>query len=181
VKFEIRGLLLATCLVSGAALAGGFDVTEQSVFSFYKSLELLTPAPIAVSPDIAVKCTRPSAAELAADEQRTGPHSNTFVNLYVNAIARQAIEDEAALFPVGAVIVKEKLNWSGTAPVAIGGMVKRPQGFDPANGDWEYFYAARAGGFASGRLENCISCHSQPAARDHVFLSGLRSPAASGP
>jgi hypothetical protein len=178
VKFGIRGLLIATFLVSDAALASEFSVTEQSVFSLYKSLELLTPAPIPVSPDIAIRCTTPSAAALAADERRAGPHSNAYVNLYVNAIAKQAIADEAARFPVGAVIVKEKLQ-NGTAVAVIGGMVKRPQGFDPANGDWEYFYAALTGGFASGRLESCISCHSQPAARDHVFLSRLHSPTAA--
>jgi hypothetical protein len=169
-------LLACACLLAAIALtdatrADELRVSEQSVFSFYKSLQLLTPDPIVVSPDIAVKCTTPSAAELTADEQRAGPHSNAFVMLYVNAVAKQTIEAGAVPFPTGAVIVKEKLK-SDASAAAVGGMVKRAPGFDPANGDWEYFYAARSGAFASGRLESCISCHSQARDHDHVFFSG---------
>jgi hypothetical protein len=178
-KVLICGCLLATMGMTGITRADEFRVTEQSIFSFYQSLELLTPDPIVVSPDLAVKCTTPSVAELMVDEQRAGPHSNTFVRLYVNAIAKQAVEAGAGPFPTGAIIVKEKLK-GDTSAAAVGGMVKRAAGFDPANGDWEYFYAARAGGFASGRLDNCISCHSQAKTRDHVFFSGLMSPAPSG-
>jgi len=157
--------------ITSAAHAEELTVTEQSVFSFSKSLVLLTPSPIIVSVELAIKCTTPTAAELAADERRIGPHSDAFVNLYVNELAKRAIADKAVLFPTGAVIVKEKLKRDVSA-TAVGGMVKRAAGFDPDHGDWEYFYAAKSGGFASGRLDNCIACHTQAKSRDYVFFAG---------
>jgi hypothetical protein len=173
-RSRICGLMLFWLGIASAGHAEELQdlmVSEQSVFSFYKSLDLLTPVPIIVSLNLAVKCTVPSAAELAAEELRTGPHTDAFVNLYVNELAKRAIADKAALFPTGAVIVKEKLKRDVSA-AAIGGMVKRAAGFDPDHGDWEYFYAAKSGGFASGRLGNCIACHTQAQSRDYVFYAG---------
>jgi Cytochrome P460 len=172
-KFWICGLILSWIAMPWIAMTSAghtqeLSITEQTAFSFYKALELLTPSPIVVSPELAVKCTTPSAAELAADEQRAGPHSNAFVNLYVNEIAKQAIAERVGLFPAGAVIVKEKLERDVSA-AAVGGMVKRSAGFDPDHGDWEYFYATKSGGFASGRLSTCVGCHAQAKARDYVF------------
>jgi hypothetical protein len=61
----------------------------------------------------------------------------------------------------------------------IGGMVKRQPGYDPEHGDWEYFYVELAselpkrrpikGRSATGRLANCIDCHSYTAETDYVF------------
>jgi hypothetical protein len=179
IRFRICGVLFSWMLLwtalASAAYAQEPDITEKSVFSFYKSLARLTPEPILVSPELAVKCTRPSVAERAADEQRVGPHSDTLINIYVNELAKRAIKEKAGSFPSGAVIVKEKLEYDvfSDPAVAVGGMIKRAPGYDPANGDWEYFYAAKSGGFATGRLDNCIGCHSQASARDHVFLTGI--------
>jgi Cytochrome P460 len=170
-RLWICGLMVSWLGITSAGHAEELTITEQSVFSFYKSLDLLTPSPIIVSVELAIKCTTPTAAELAADERRTGPHSDAFVNLYVNELAKRAIADKAVLFPTGAVIVKEKLKRDVSA-TAVGGMVKRAAGFDPDHGDWEYFYAAKSGGFASGRLDNCIACHTQAKSRDYVFFAG---------
>ncbi len=160
---RIAGLCL--CILASAAHAQELVITEQSVFSFYRSLHLLTPVPINVSGPIAFAC---SSTVIAAEQQRAGPHYDTPVNLYADGLARKAIEDKAAQFPRGAVIVKEKL--ADDRMTAVGGMVKRAPGYDPANGDWEYFYAAQSGGFATGRLEHCAACHAKATATDHVFL-----------
>jgi hypothetical protein len=145
------------------------------VLSSYKTLELLTPSPLVVSAQLASLCTTPTAAQLAADEQQFGPHSDTLINLYVNALAKRAIEHDQGRFPTGTVIVKEKLK-HGNSLNGMGGMVKRAPGFDPANGDWEYFYAGQSGGFASGRLSNCISCHAQAKSKDYVFSRPIDAP-----
>lgn len=157
-------------ILGGVTQAEEPDITEQSVFSFYKKLSLLTPAPLIVSARVAAACapvSPPSA--IAEEERRFGPHAEASINLYVNDAAKRAIEDESQRFPPGAVIVKEKLAPGGESMVAVGGMVKRAPGFDPANGDWEYFYAARSAGFTSGRLANCIACHAQAKSDDYVF------------
>jgi hypothetical protein len=39
--------------------------------------------------------------------------------------------------------------------------------YDPANGDWEYFYYS-LNAFSTGKLANCVDCH-RNGKRDHVF------------
>ena len=75
------------------------------------------------------------------------------------------------MFPAGAVIVKEKLaddGKEGGKVSGVGGMVKRPAGYDAANGDWEYFYYGGPGEFSSGRISSCMECHRAARARDFV-------------
>jgi hypothetical protein len=168
-------LVLAFGALAGAGLAQDLTVTNETAFTFYKSLQLLTPEPIVVSVRIAVLCTsNPPQLILDEETRRAGPHAATWIKLYVNEAAKKAIDDKAGRFPSGAVIVKEKFS-RGTSPEAIGGMIKRAPGYDPVNGDWEYFYSARTGGFASGRLGNCIECHSQAKSNDHVFYVGIHA------
>ena len=175
------GLLLYVTALGGAARADEPTITEQSAFSFYKTLSLLTPKPIFVSRRLVAACTAPSLSAYEEERRRAGPHADTMVNLYANDIAKKAIEAKARRFPTGAVIVKEKFEHDAAA-TAVGGMVKRAPGFDPAHGDWEYFYAVRSGGFASGRLSTCIGCHRQAKSDDYVFSLVLRSaPSASSP
>jgi hypothetical protein len=158
------GLLLGLLLLGGIAQAEEPAITAQNVFAFYKSLTLLTPEPLVVSWRIAVDCMAPAPSVMAEEESRFGPHTGAFINLYVNDAAKQAMAAGAGAYPLGAVIVKEKVGQD-----AVGGMVKRPPGFDPANGDWEYFYASRGGAFSTGRLANCIACHAQAKSADYVF------------
>jgi hypothetical protein len=47
-------------------------------------------------------------------------------------------------------------------------MIKRAKGYDPANGDWEYFFHDKAGKFTSGKLATCANCHNT-AVQDHTF------------
>jgi hypothetical protein len=155
------------------AAAPAPEIDAGSVFSFYKKLTLLTPQPVIVSAVIAVACVAPPSAAVVEEERRHfGPHAEVPINLYANEAAKANLS-AGRPFPPGAIIVKEKLN--GAEASAVGGMVKRMPGFDPANGDWEYFYAERSGSFAIGRLDNCIACHARAKSRDYVF-SGEESP-----
>jgi hypothetical protein len=79
-----------------------------------------------------------------------------------------AVAQKLDAFPAGAIIVKEKLGNDRSA-AAVGGMIKRDAGFDPANGDWEYFYVAKPGGFSTGHLQNCIECHARTKQTDYVY------------
>ena len=80
--------------------------------------------------------------------------------------------------PVGSVIVKEKEGqgyyFEGTARTAktrdgVGGMVKRPPGYDPAHGDWEYFYFEDPSKIESGKISSCVQCHAGASKTDYVF------------
>jgi len=48
-------------------------------------------------------------------------------------------------------------------------MIKRRPGYDPAHGDWEYFYFEDANKVESGKMNSCIQCHSGAADKDYVF------------
>ena len=51
----------------------------------------------------------------------------------------------------------------------VGGMIKRPAGYDPKHGDWEYFYFDDARKIESGRITSCVQCHSSAKDKDYVF------------
>jgi hypothetical protein len=53
----------------------------------------------------------------------------------------------------------------------VGGMVKRAAGFDPAHGDWEYFYFEDPAHIESGAIATCTGCHASARATDYVFGS----------
>jgi integrase len=72
-------------------------------------------------------------------------------------------------FPVGSVIVKEKaLTDSAKTKLAVAGMIKRAPGYDPAAGDWEFFYVEPGGPIDQGPIETCRACHGGAAPRDRV-------------
>lgn len=85
-------------------------------------------------------------------------------------------------YPIGTVIVKHSLSPSGVVNEYTA-MVKRGNGFDTANGDWEYFMLSGDGAIATDadgmQLRGdgptmmggmCLSCHSH-AGEDFIFTS----------
>lgn len=107
----------------------------------------------------------------------------------MNEQAAETFGKPQPAYPVGAIVVKEKHRSSGATTRAdrssavdsftvdgVGGMIKRPPGYDPAHGDWEYFYFEDPRHIEAGRMASCVQCHAAAADRDHVF--GGRSTAA---
>ncbi len=95
----------------------------------------------------------------------------------MNNLAADAFSLSANRYPVGAVIVKQKLvhgyrDKDGkpvNAANGVGGMVKRPPGYDPKHGDWEYFYFQDSSKVQSGRISSCVQCHDAAKDRDYMF------------
>jgi hypothetical protein len=170
-------LLVAAAVLTPATGEQPPTIDATTVFALRDSLTLLTPKPRQVSRRLADLCAMlppPGAAD--AERKRAGPHAQAFVNYYVSADGEAAMAAADGSFPVGTVIVKEKLEYADRAVTAVGGMVKRAPGFDPGNGDWEYFFAERGGDFAIGRIDSCAGCHARARSADFVFG---RPPAAS--
>jgi len=77
-------------------------------------------------------------------------------------------------YPTGTMILKTVEDEGGTL-IGRTGMAKRGNGFDPDNGDWEYFMWNPDNGdvVAQGAVAMCIGCHSQATTatngRDFVF------------
>jgi hypothetical protein len=81
---------------------------------------------------------------------------------------------ESPMFPQGSVIVKQKIGKgfderNKTLLYTI--MRKRELGYNPQLGDWEFAVVGPDGSTvqASGKLENCQTCHQGKTASDFVF------------
>jgi hypothetical protein len=116
---------------------------------------------------------------IAWAHQQHGPHAFCSVNIYMNEVAATAFEQSASPYPVNSVIVKEKwasadspdhIHLQGSnLPDGVGGMIKRPPGYDPDHGDWEYFNFENPNKIESGRISSCVQCHQSAEKTDHVF------------
>ena len=151
-----------------AVFAADLVVTEKNAPSFYRDFTRLTKRPHRVAPITATLCTIPSRAVVEREKQATGLHYMASVHLYASPAAMPAVTNRLSAFPVGAVIVKEKLADDGKVS-GVGGMIKRAAGYNASNGDWEYFYYGKPGEFSSGRLRSCIDCHRAAKTNDYVY------------
>jgi hypothetical protein len=173
-------LLLTGCSPgdnTGPPVATQPDV--QQVAATYGSLKSMTKEPVFVDPGLAMLCRGATQAEVEMARKTSGPHAHTAVSIFMNDLAAGAFGKPNARYPVGSIIVKQKKAleyWSATQPGemaasndGVGGMIKRPAGYDPAHGDWEYFYFEDARKIESGRINSCVRCHSGAANNDYVF------------
>jgi hypothetical protein len=163
------GMFTASALLLAGADAPSSDIAE--IVTSYQNLRRLTPEPVLTDPLLAIGCAAPTKKMLAQARKSNGPHMDAAINIYASDEAAEVLAgDRSRAFPVGAVVVKEKRN-VGYGTDGIGGMIKRAAGFDPKNGDWEYFYFSEESGLTAGRLRNCIDCHRGAKATDYVFGS----------
>jgi hypothetical protein len=168
VKSSLQWLVCAVAVAAAGIASAELTITQANAASFYRNFVRLTERPHQVAPLTAALCTIPSQAVVEREKQLTGPHYRTSVHLYASPAALPTIKSRAAPFPVGAVIVKEKLASDGMVS-GVGGMIKRHPGYDAANGDWEYFYYGGPGEFSIGRIESCVACHRAAKSTDHVY------------
>ncbi len=163
-------------------LADGHGIVPGDIAKIsaeYKDLKLMTPEPVFVNPELAMLCVGASKAMADSAKVDHGPHANCSVNVFMNDRAAKAFNQKSA-YPVDAIIVKEKQmlgyrteghgKWNGAGD-GVGGMIKREEGYDPSNGDWEYFYFDTIDNIESGRMSNCIECHARAKDTDYVFGS----------
>ena len=140
----------------------------------YRSLNKITKEPVYVDPGLALRCAGASEAELEAASKTFGPHAHTAITIYMNDLAAGVFGKANPTYPVGSVVVKEKKAIMTQGNDGVGGMIKRSPGYDPAHGDWEYFYFEDPGKIESGRMVSCVQCHSGAAGTDYVFGSWAR-------
>lgn len=159
----------------------GPDITE--IVKSYRDLKLMTPEAVFVNPETAYRCAGPSKEMIDKARLEKGPHADSAVKIFMNQLASKAFNDREA-YPVGSIVVKEKMrlglhdktNTEGRrAENEIGGMVKRPAGFDESNGNWEYFYKENGSDIDIGKIASCIQCHAKAKESDYIFGSWAKS------
>jgi hypothetical protein len=135
----------------------------------YKTWTKVNPKPFQIQPAAAAAC----ASALPA--LPPSPHLKKYVTVYVNALGKDAMTlQKSPHFPVGSVIVKEKLaKQDSRSPELMTVMVKRDRDYNAESGDWEYMVFDGAGKnvTARGKLENCGTCHREDPAKqsDYVY------------
>ena len=122
-------------------------------------------------------CALPPPDAEMRTERPDNPHMDKFINVFVNDAGRRSMSEELRpRFPVGSLVVKEKLPArDASEPELLTAMLKREAGFDPEGGDWEYLVLDGRGREvrARGKLESCRACHQAVADTDFVSRNYL--------
>ena len=101
-----------------------------------------------------------------------GKHATSFGFGYMNEVGRRGFEREPFSFPVGTVIVRERLRRSASFdPDRLVVMIKREKGFNRKANGWEFLTLSGAGTKILNREKNgkCLKCHASAAQNDFVF------------
>jgi hypothetical protein len=177
-------LLLTVTLFTGCEPSGtaakstaSSPADVKALAANYRTLRSMTKEPVEVDADLAMMCRGIEQRDVEAQRKIAGPHAMTAVSIFMNASAAETFGSAVPNYPLGSVIVKEKVARYANVTKGhdgVGGMIKRAAGFDPENGDWEYFYFEDANRIESGSLRSCVDCHSGASKTDHVFGSWAR-------
>ena len=131
--------------------------------------------PYYISSELDLLCAMPTAADYSR-ARKENPHSATFITVFVNSVGRSAMfQKGSSVFPQGSVIVKQKkdrgIKRDTTLLYTV--MRKRETGYNPRVGDWEFSVVKADGSTveASGKIENCQSCHIKKPSSDFIFRS----------
>jgi hypothetical protein len=179
---KLNAGIVFTAIVATATMAVVATAQRQeeqvAAVKGYQQWKLVNSEPYRMPMRVAVLCAAtPGGAGGGGID--AGPHNNKFVRVYVNDLAAPAmLEQKTPKFPVGSVIIKEKLaSKEARSPELSTVMVKHPAGYNPAQGDWEYMVlnGSATKVESSGKLESCISCHAGQSGEGYVFRSYLSS------
>lgn len=139
------------------------DEEIQAIVDDYRTWMRLNEEPFNVSATLWALCRLPSAEEEAYLDS---PHAEYYINVYVNELGRNVITQEGPrTFPVGTVIVKEKLaTLEGEVRNELGIMVKND------SSEWQYLYWDDGTFYQSpDEVGHCAECHSAETEGDSVF------------
>ncbi len=170
--------LLAATLAAGCAVAAPFPSLGAAADHAPRG----EPSP---PPPTSAAATEPPppAWELDAQLRRLHPASSRTPSEHLTGQLDGEIfaDDGAAAYPAlgplrriepGATLVQRLSPRGEPAPTAYFVMVKRPAGYDPGGGDWEYLVVDPVGRIEQrGRLPLCARCHAD-APHDHLFGTG---------
>jgi len=127
------------------------------------------------------RITIPNERIAPLDEKaQKNPHekgAQTFARYFANDLANAEIYKAVPKFPVGAIIVREKLlKAEDTTPELVTVMVKREKGFSRKTGDWEYLVVEAGLDKIKQRekVGSCSRCHANAESTDFVFKTYLK-------
>ena len=166
---KISLLIVCGALAVAGIATGGRGASTLELVKGFHGWKKANPTPVRLASKFDLLCAPASMAMIKA-EQKVNPHFQRFITVYVNKIGEKAME-KGGKFPVGSVIVKEKLEENLKTPVLSTVMIKREKGYNPKCGDWQF---AAIDAFTTkvtmdGKVKSCMFCHVDQAKKDFVF------------
>lgn len=116
------------------------------------------------------------AADSSKEDQSHTEFLTTYASVFANDAAAPYMKNEKLRFPVGAMIVREKLNKpADEIPEMLSAMIKRERGFNPLTNDWDFILVDKATSKVStGRsTQSCAVCHATMRSSDFLFKTYL--------
>jgi hypothetical protein len=161
-------------LNEGSELSAARPVKE---IEGYKNWTKVNPVPQLMPGRVALACFLWITSAGVIIDGETNPHRDKYLTVYVNDLGRKAmLTEKSPVFPVGSVIVKEKLPAQDSPePELLTVMIKQRKGYNPPSGDWEYMAVNGTGTEVQGRghLKHCQSCHLDHKKTDYIFRTYL--------
>lgn len=168
-------VLAANALAQGKPTSKKLSARKVPAVSNYRNWTLANAEPHYVDARPAAACAPANFenSKSAAPSRSENPHAGKWIRVFVNEVGRvPLLEQKVPVFPVGSVIVKEKLPQKDSEnPELLTVMIKRAAGFDAKNGDWEYYAlnGTATQTYSSGKLANCQACHIPQKENGYVF------------
>ena len=173
-------ILIALLFLPALTMVGCAEVSRSSpkepdsdlpTLAKYRQWTLVNPTPQFMEPLSALSCA------INVGRQEDSPHLRKYVSVFVNPVGReQMMTKQSPKFPVGTMIVKEKLGSPDSKePELLTAMIKRAPGYNPENGDWEYLTLNGAATriVEQGKLTRCSGCHKWYKDRDFITRTYL--------
>lgn len=157
--------VLAICALSlVSARAEEKSLTSEELLTIVNKLDamtLVTPDRLKMATHVRLLCRPPTPKDY--DHSELMPDKpDAHYKVFVTKDGAAAMNDPKGVFPVGAVIYKQKfVKKDATETELFTGMLKREKGFNPDCGDWEFFIVDGAGKKISerGKTQSCMDCH----------------------
>jgi hypothetical protein len=98
-------------------------------------------------------------------------HETSYGFAYVNEIGKPGFSRKPFAFPVGTMIVRERLLALNSRPERLVAMIKHDRSFNPNSNGWEFLTVSGDGSKVLKREKNgqCLKCHTTASSNDFVF------------
>jgi hypothetical protein len=166
----VPALVTLGCMVEGQSSQQPAD-RDLTALAEYRQWTLVNPTPLLMEPVSAASCVAVSG------RHESSSHGPKYISVFVNLAGREAMMNgQPPKFPVGSMIVKEKLGSPDSKnPEVLTAMIKREAGYNPESGDWEFLVLDGAASKITerGKLTHCSGCHKPYESSDFVTKSYL--------
>lgn len=109
------------------------------------------------------------------DSEHAG--GTSYAKVFANIEAEPFMKPEKLRFPVGSIIVREKLlTENAPAPTLVSAMIKHSRGFSPETNGWEFLVIDKNLSRIKTRQTtgDCAACHSRVRENDLVYKTYLQ-------